>query len=518
MKSKKKNNKRRAQRDIKTITKESGKKKKILLTVLSSLFVILALLFVAVLFIEPSIDTTSTPFDSNDFMSLFGKKSAYTYENDYRYFRTRTLGTLYNLSDFYGNGKLKGEKEGEIIRSKNEYNILVVGKDRVGSNTDVIMVVNFDAETQEVNILQIPRDTYVEDQINVNKSKRINAVYAFAYTKNIRSMSHDEASKASLQYLEKVVEDTFGITIDNHFMIDLNAFVKIIDSIGGVYVDVPFDMFYNDEEQNLHINLKKGAQTLNGNQSEQFVRFRNTYVMGDLGRVSAQKIFLSALVEKLLSPEWYTLDKLTSVASDLIKYSTTSVTLPDIVGYLKQIDFAKLSDDSITFYTAQGESFFASGGASMYTLYMKENLEIINKAFNLYNVDVTEKHVTLLEKMRSEAHLADTNGLTAKDIEKEQPHIIVARPKPIVVTPPTEEETDVGEETPNTEEVLEEETELPIEWQDTPIEWEEEPEETDLPEDTTTDFEELVESGEYVPEEPTEDTYTETERIETDEQ
>lgn len=519
MKSKKNTPKRRAQRDISLKPKESKNKKKVLLTILSVIFVLLALAVISVLFMKPTIDTDSNPFDNTDFMSLFGKKNAYTYKNDYRYFREHTYGTVYTLSDFFGHGSLKGEKEGEIVRSENEYNILVVGKDRVGSNTDVIMVVNFDAETQEINVLQIPRDTYVEDQINVGQSKRINAIYAFAYMKNIRTMSHSDASHTSLKYLEGVVEDTFGITIDHYFMIDLNGFVKIIDSIGGVYVDVPFDMNYKDSAQNLYIDLKKGPQTLNGDQSEQFVRFRNTYVMGDLGRVSAQKIFLSALVEKLLSPEWYSLDKLTSVASNLIEYSTTSVTLTDIVGYLKQIDFSKLSDDSITFYTAQGESFFTSNGASMYTLYMKENLEIINKAFNLYNVDVTEKHVTLSEQMRTEYHLADTNGLTAKDIEKDQPDIIVARPKP-VVTPPTEE-TPVGEETPTEEEIPTEETveEEPI-FEDNPIEWEEEPDFEDIPieweeepdlEDIPIEWEES--------EEVTEDTtYSETERTETDEQ
>ena len=290
-------------------------------------------------------------------------------------------------------------------------------------------------------------------------------------------------------------------------MIDLNGFVKIIDSIGGVYVDVPFDMYYNDKAQNLYIDLKKGPQTLDGNQSEQFVRFRNTYVLGDLGRVSAQKIFLSALVEKLLSPDWFTLDKLTSVASNLIKYSTTSVTLSDIVGYLKKIDFGTLSDDSITFYTAPGESFFTKSGASMYTLYMKESLEIINKAFNLYNLRVTEEHVTLSEQMRTEYTVVDTNGLTAKDIENDQPHIIVVRPRPTVtpdVSDGTVEELPDGE-TPEDklpEGDISEEDIINGEIPEADIPEEEAPEE----ESTEVGIGEIGESSLNT---PTEDTYTE---------
>lgn len=518
---------RRARRDIKKEVKKSPKKRFIILGVIAAVLLALVLSF---LLMAPSIDEGSNPFDESGFMNAFGKKNAYNFDTVYRYFREPTLGTVYTLADFFGNGALIGEKPDEIIRNKNEYNVLVVGKDRVGSNTDVIMVVNFDAATQKINVLQIPRDTYVEDPINVGQSKRINAIYAFAYMKNIRSMSHTEASHESVKYLEGTIEDTFGITIDNYFMIDLNGFVKIIDSIGGVYVDVPFDMHYKDEAQNLYIDLKKGPQTLNGNQSEQFVRFRNTYVLGDLGRVSAQKIYLSALVEKLLSPEWFSVDSLTGVASNLIKYSTTGVSLSDIVGYLKKIDFGKLSDDSITFYTAPGESFFTKGGASMYTLYMKESLEIINKAFNLYNVDVTENHVTLSEQMRSEYNVVDTEGLTANDIEKDQPNIIVAKPKPAAPpsTKPVEGDTPTEGEEPTEGEPTEGE---PIEGEpieDEPTEGEPtegeptegepiegEPIEGEPTEGEPTEGEEsvnwgdLVESGEIVPEEPTEDTYTE---------
>ena len=490
--------KSRAKKDVaidkpeaKTVPIELEEKKtKPLIIALTTVFAVLAILALSILFMSPSIDDVNNPFESSSIMSPFGKKSAYNFSDVYRYFREPTLGTIYTLEDFFAVGK-KGETE-KIVRNKNSYNVLVVGKDRVGSNTDVIMIVNFDSDTQKINVLQVPRDTYVEDPINVGASKRINAIYAFAYMKYSRTMSKTDASHEAIKYLEGSLENTFGITIDNYFMIDLNGFVKVIDSIGGVEVDVPFDMYYNDEAQNLHIDLKQGRQVLDGDKSEQFVRFRNTYVLGDLGRVSAQKIFLSALIEKLLSPDWYSLDKLTSVASNLVKYSTTGMTLTDLVGYLKKVDFGKLSADSITFYTAPGESFFTSGGASMYTLYMKENLEIINRAFNLYNVEVAEDYVTLSEQMRTGYTVVDTSGLTAGEIGKDQPHIIVAKPRP---TPsPSEEE---GEET---DEPIDESTE-------------------EATEETKKETEETTEETQEEPVEDTtvEDTYEETERTEDNE-
>lgn len=534
----------RARRDVTPEKKplKNSKIKKILLSVLGAFTAIILIAVIAVLLMSPTIDTDRNPF-SADIMTVFGKPEAYNFSNSYRLDREHSMGIIYTLEDFYGNGLLVGETNPEaVIRNKNSYNVMVVGKDRVGANTDVIMIVNFDSLTQKVNILQIPRDTYVDDPINKNSSKRINAIYAFAYMKNIRTSTAQEASHESLKYLESCLESTFGITIDNYFMLDLNGFVKIIDSIGGVEVDVPFNMYYKDEEQNLFIDLKKGKQTLDGNQSEQFVRFRNTYVYGDLGRVSAQKIFLAALVDKLLSPQWFSVESLTDIATNVIKYTTTGMTLSDLVGYIKKIDFGKLSSDSITFYTAQGESYITTSGASMYSLYLEENLEIINKAFNLYNKDVTADNVTLSEQHRLPFNPTDTQGSTASDIEKEPPKIIVAGgsskpPSTTVDAPidedtttssgeePAEEDTVEGEEPIEDEEAIEGEDTIigdeTVEGDGTVAEGEELPTEDSAQPEEETPTEEVTEDipqdqepeEETVAEDVEEDTYTEVEKL-----
>ena len=192
-------------KDTAVIEKSLKKKKrgKALAITLGVILLLAIVLGVAFILMSPTIDTTANPFQNSDIMHAFGKKSAYTYETLYRYFREPNFGTIYTLADFFADGSLKGAEE--IERDKNSYNVLVVGKDRVGSNTDVIMVVNFNSSTQKINVLQIPRDTYVEDPINVGQSKRINAVYAFAYMKNSRSMSHSDASRESVKYLEGVI-------------------------------------------------------------------------------------------------------------------------------------------------------------------------------------------------------------------------------------------------------------------------------------------------------------------------
>ena len=163
------------------------KTKKIILTACAALLsVFLIAVIVGLIFFftaKPTIDSEN-PFDVH-FMTMFGNREAYNYTNAHRGEREHNIGVIYTLEDFFGKGLLVGEgKPGETVRKNDTYNIMVVGKDRVGSNTDVIMIVNFNAKTQEINILQIPRDTYVEDPINKNSSKRINAIYAFAMNKN----------------------------------------------------------------------------------------------------------------------------------------------------------------------------------------------------------------------------------------------------------------------------------------------------------------------------------------------
>ncbi len=412
---------------------ESQKKKKRAKTVLPILFTALVLLVLYFVFaLYPTLDTTSNPFDSRPaFLQNFKAAS------------TSPFWTNFSLSDYFASSEKPEDVEG-VVRNEHSYNIMVVGKDRTGLNTDVMMVVNFNSATQKINVLQVPRDTYVEDTVNRYGNKRINAILAHWLSIHRNEFdTSNQANKGGLEYLEKTIESTFGITIDKYCMIDLDGFVDIIDAIGGVPMNVPSNMKYSDPEQNLYINIKKGEQVLSGKDAEGFVRFRSGYTMGDLGRVDAQKLFLSALMEKLTSSDWYTLDKLTDVAGLVIKNCTTNLTLKDIIGYLRLIDFGTFSPDSITFYTAAGESFTGEGGASLYSLYLDENLEIINRAFNVYNTDITKNKVTLVEKIKSGYFNPNTSGMTIEDVKENQPHVWGSSSsvsKPVVNDTPVKDE------------------------------------------------------------------------------
>lgn len=179
--------------------------------------------------------------------------------------------------------------------------------------TDTIMLCSYDPKTQEASILSIPRDTFVgKNKKNATGYDKINALYQISPEKTVQAVSK-----------------LTGIDIKYYLNIDTEALREVVDSIGGVYFDVPIDMDYDDSSQNLHIHMKKGYQLLDGDKAEQVVRFRHNnngtsypteYGDNDLGRMRTQREFLQAVTKKLATPS--TLTKV----NELIKIANNNVT------------------------------------------------------------------------------------------------------------------------------------------------------------------------------------------------
>jgi len=296
---------------------------------------------------------------------------------------------------------------GPVERKEDFYNILVVGRDVEASNTDTIMVVSYNVKDGEVNVLQIPRDSYV---LWNNTPMKINCIYATAYYAAAEEDPYQDLVKAGLKQLEQTVERTFGIAIDNYVYLNLDAFKNIVRVLGGVTVYVPEDMY---RTQSGKLYLKKGYNRLGVEEAEYFVRYRKGYVQADIGRIDAQKIFLTGLLNEILSTDNIT--KIPQLISTMYKYVTTNMDLSACTYFGKNIiglDFKK-----VRFYTANGEPFVTKNGKDYYTLYAKENLEIINKAFNCFNKDITADIVTLREMSRVPgAGIINTTGYTADNI------------------------------------------------------------------------------------------------------
>ncbi len=165
---------------------------------------------------------------------------------------------------------------------------LVCGFDDAAENTDSIILANYGYSTNVISFLQIPRDTYFKGA----PYSKINSIYS-----SERAKGRTQA-EAMLSLVDQI-SDNMGIIIDAYMGYTTSAFSRLLDCIGGVTVDLPTAFDIKDGSGNTVLSLEKGKNFLNGQQSLIFVRSRNSYVREDIGRVDAQKFFLSALAERV---------------------------------------------------------------------------------------------------------------------------------------------------------------------------------------------------------------------------
>ena len=262
------------------------------------------------------------------------------------------------------------------VKNKNLYNFLVIGKDRAAFNTDVIIIVSYDIDKGAVSMMQIPRDTYIEvpDSKGNVTGRKANALLALYYNQaKAKGMSYNEAVKTACDDMRDSISKIFGIPINHFVMLDLKGFVNIVDAIGGVELTVPQDMFYEDPEQNLYINLKAGYQTLDGNKSEQFIRFRKGYANADLGRVDAQKIFISAFIEKVQKS--FSIETIVAIVNQLSKYVVTDIDMQQMIYFAKGA--LSVDTDNIAMLTMPGDVC-----GKYYVAYRDDTFDAINDGFN----------------------------------------------------------------------------------------------------------------------------------------
>ncbi|MEE9615384.1 MAG: LCP family protein [Anaerolineae bacterium] len=163
--------------------------------------------------------------------------------------------------------------------------VLFLGTDRRGpgggtNNTDTLMLFSLDPAAQRIVILSIPRDLYVE--IPDHGQERINAAYAWG----------EQDGTGGLSLARQAVSATLGIPVQYAVSLDFDAFVTLIDAIGGVDVDVPYDISdptYPDSGIGYDpFYLPAGQHHLDGATTLKYARTRAT-PGGDFDRTARQR-------------------------------------------------------------------------------------------------------------------------------------------------------------------------------------------------------------------------------------
>ena len=259
------------------------------------------------------------------------------------------------------------------------YNILCAGRDEAAYNTDVLMLVSFDTVNGAVSVVQIPRDTYFD-------GSKINALWA-KKRKEADKKGSQSVDADAMEALCTSLEETLCIQIDHWVLCSLTAFREAVDAIGGVTVDVPYDMNYDDPAQNLSIHLTAGEQRLDGTQAEGLIRFRSDYIRGDLGRVDMQKLFLTALLKQ---GKEVSLLQLPALLKTAIRHLSTGMSFSDLLFFAKEAQ--KLDLSRVTFLTLPGTDCreYGDSGAWYYVLSRQGTLETVNAHLNVYHAAVAD--------------------------------------------------------------------------------------------------------------------------------
>ena len=270
-----------------------------------------------------------------------------------------------------------------VAREEGSYNFLVVGKDVVALNTDVMMIVNLNLDKNSMAIMQLPRDTFVMID---NSYHKLNAVYGMYYN-NSSEKTDSGRIHDGMKGLASVLSDSFAINIDFYANLNLDAFGTIVDTIGGVDMYVPFRMKYDDIYQDppLHIDLYEGQQTLNGDQAQQFVRFRSDYRYGDTSRQNAQKLFMTAFMETFARE--ISITNVGPIMTTILSNLTHSLEFNETVYFVKEamgFDFSNITMLSApnTPLTVYGGSYVILHRAAMY--------DVINEHFNVFDTDIPD--------------------------------------------------------------------------------------------------------------------------------
>ena len=201
-------------------------------------------------------------------------------------------------------------KDAPVIADGERTNILLLGVDaRPGetkSRADTMIVASIDPKLNKVALVSIPRDTQIE--IDGNPAAKINSANVVG----------------GPELAVENVSELLGENIDYYVEMDFKGFAKIVDTLGGVNINVDQRMYKPSEG----IDLKAGQQLLSGKQALGFVRYRG-YVMGDIDRTTHQQAFLKALGKEILKPK--NIVKLPSLAREVNRNIDTNLRLSDML-------------------------------------------------------------------------------------------------------------------------------------------------------------------------------------------
>ena len=237
-------------------------------------------------------------------------------------------GTVNIMSNSLG-APMQTDENGNI-------NVMIVGYGGEGHAwsylADSIMVASFNPKLGATTMISIPRDLYVNDTGD-GIIGRINEIFSVWV-----SSKRDFANGALL--LSGMLEKIIWLKIDYYATVDFWGFKDIIDTLGGITVDVPesfSDSTYPTKDNGyMTVSFTSGIQNMNGETALEYARSRHS--TSDFSRSLRQQIIIKAIIDKIKSQWLWTITKLKSLYTNYTNMVKTNISLKEMMGMAKYMD------------------------------------------------------------------------------------------------------------------------------------------------------------------------------------
>ncbi|HLS54249.1 MAG TPA: LCP family protein [Tissierellaceae bacterium] len=260
---------------------------------------------------------------------------------------------------------------------RNIVNILMVGFDRdekrskeeSAFRTDTNVVASINLEKKTVDLLSVPRDSYVPIANMGGKKDKFNSSFVYGY---IYGNGPDRDENGYKYLLETTRELLGGAPLHYYVAVDMDVVVEIVEAIGGVELDIPEDVVRGNK-----VRIKKGYQKLDGRSLLFYARNRNL-PGGDIDRVKNQQRILMAIFDTLKKSNKFTaLPKIYRSMMDKIDTNLNFNQLTALALFGMELD-----KDNINMHMLKG-NYGHFNGISYWIVDQEARVELIEKLYGL---------------------------------------------------------------------------------------------------------------------------------------
>jgi len=318
------------------------------------------------------------------------------------------------------------DKQDKVINKPAKETILLLGKGGEkhdgGELTDTIMIAQILNSEKQIHLISLPRDFLVFDEKGYYS--KLNSVY-------VNALNTGKTNEEAIKVLQSKITEITNITFDYYAEIDFAGFIKIVDKVGGVEVDVKEvidDPYYPGPNYSYQrFTIQPGIQTLDGETALKYARSRHTTVGGDLDRSRRQQQILGNLKDKVfsLNPilDSPTIISLFGIAREAIK---TDLSLMDIKSFYDTYKDSKdytltslvIGNDLLKGNIKEGYRQFGSNRGYILEprLSEKNYLEIQEEIENIKDIPKYQEKLSNLNKDKFDLEIVFSDNISKTEI------------------------------------------------------------------------------------------------------